>query len=57
MIGIYGKPEQRFDDDDVPYYSLSPEQQDVFDQAIDTLKVLARASPDDKLIMVAGLKG
>ena len=34
----------------------APENQPAFDQIMDTLKVLARADPSDKSLVIAGLK-
>jgi magnesium-transporting ATPase (P-type) len=35
---------------------FAPENQAAFDQIMDTLKVLARADPSDKRLVIAGLK-
>lgn len=35
---------------------LLPKNQEVFNELTDTLKVLARADPEDKLLLVCGLK-
>lgn len=45
-------------DEEVYYsYSLSPEGQQQFERIIGDLRVIGRANPEDKLRLVAGLRG